>query len=138
MNKINGEKAPWNPRDYLLAIVDSRQNAQKIIEALKKSGFHGQDVQLWTNKEAADRLNPDCPECGIVDKAVKWVWSMGTQEAYNLKDFQYEAAKANKHVIVVHATENADVEKAEDILEFHGAHHIDYFKHDGTVTGIKP
>jgi hypothetical protein len=125
----------WFPFDYVMAVLDNADDAEKAVKDLRDAGFHAEDIQLLHGEEAAARLDVDCQHCNLVKHLTRWLWSFATVEGLILSEYAKEG-RAGHHVLGVHIYQSEEVRRAAEILKAHHAHRIERFGHTGGLTEV--
>ncbi|HEU5349054.1 MAG TPA: hypothetical protein VFU63_10635 [Ktedonobacterales bacterium] len=114
--------------NYVIAVLDTPEQAQQAQEALKEQGFAAADIVL------SAPLQPRTPESEreqgtLADPPIRSE-SLLTEEGYDQEIYATERARG--HIVIQVQTPKAkDVDIAHKILTAHGAHTI---KRVGTWT----
>lgn len=128
-------KQPWLPADFVVAILDNQEAADKATQALKDAGFHPQDVEIIEGDEAGKRLQVDCEDCNVFETIARNVWRALSIEAYELGQIAHQAHGGK--VVAVH-TDQQTSGRAQEVLRELGARRIERFNHDGTLITDPP
>ncbi len=120
----------WYPSNYILALMDAPEKTAEAAAALwHEDGFQAEHILLLHGKEAVERIDVTCEDCGLLQQMLWFFLS------------QYQGAgRAYCHLLALHLPHSGQVERAHDILEAHGAYHIEYFEQKamGAITELVP
>lgn len=114
--------------NYVIAVLDTPEDGQEIVEALEAHGFASTDIAL--SAPLNQHTPPEQREQGTLADPPTTAERLFTEEG--LDQAEYAAAREQGHVVIqVHTPESEDVERAHAILVAHQAHTI---KRVGTWT----
>ena len=107
--------------NYVIAVVNTPEEAKTTEEALRAHGFAPADIVL------SAPLKPSTPESereqGTLADPPTTAQSIFTEEGYHQEE--YEAERQRGHVVIQVRTPDAkDVDRAHTVLTEHGAHTI--------------
>lgn len=122
-----------DPTGYLVAIIDDRSGAGSAERELADAGFN--EVHVYRGTDGADTIDSSGTEHGTVGEIVRGVQQMFSNKD-NLAEYE-QAVREGRTVIAVKADDDETRDRADDILERHGAHAVNHFG-KAVVRTIKP
>jgi hypothetical protein len=125
----------WYPNDYIFAVIDNHEDAERAVSDLRKAGFHADNVRLLHGGESMEYIDAGCQHCNFFQQLLRAVWRVATVEGMTLSELEDEG-RSGRDVIAVHLENREQVETARDILSIHNARHIEHFQHGTTSEGM--
>ncbi len=130
-----GTGIPWFPSDYIFACIDNPGDAAAAARALHEAGFHAEQIQLLSGEAALQRIETECEQCNLVQRALRFLWRWTTDEGVVMQDLA-EEAHAGHNIVAVHVTAPERARDANRILAAHHAHRVEYWGHHGVLTQL--
>ncbi len=123
-NQQDYTRNPADFSDYVIALIDSREDAQRAAEALHAAGFANEDIVL--SPEAEEGTHPLEKSKGMEDTLAEPPTTgekLFTEEG--IEQEQYAEERAKGHVAVrVHTPRDEEVASAREVLAEHHAYAI--------------
>jgi len=122
-----------DPTGHLIAILDETREADQAERDLSEAGFS--EVHVYRGADGVETIDSSGSEHGATGGLVRLL-----QQAYTNKDnlAEYEEAVRRGHIVIAVKVDDDDLrDRADDILESHGAHTVNHFS-KAVVRTIKP
>ncbi|HIM58002.1 MAG TPA: hypothetical protein EYJ00_01585 [Gammaproteobacteria bacterium] len=117
------------PTNRVVAIVDSKMEADEVCCELMNAGFDGADIDEAVGKEGLQFLDPDGQNHGLITKIIrKWQFIAQGEESKYLKRVKKGLIEGHTIVSISALTDSAR-SKAAEILRSHHAKSIRYYGH---------
>ena len=117
------------PKDYVVAVFDDLQDAEKAVQELQKTGFGAEDIRLLRGQELIERFqnveNVEKKQNPLSRLAGAF---QGAEEGDDTVAYLEEARKGHS-ILNVYAGKTERAEQISDILTRYHAHHIKYYGH---------
>jgi hypothetical protein len=115
------------PTNHLVAIVDTTEQVEPLIEALTTGGFLESEVDVGAGGELADAVGSTTGRKGWSDLAMRFAGQLGLPNDEMIVKHRYEQALRDGHfVVTVLAPSDERKNAAARILADHGARFINY------------
>jgi hypothetical protein len=115
------------PEGNVLAIVDTRDQLESLVQSLLSSGFLDNEVSVATGRAAAEALNANTGRSGLTHLVILAANRLGLQnEESETKGRYEEALHSEQFVVAVLAPTDARKELAAQLLASHGGRYINY------------
>jgi hypothetical protein len=115
----------FNPRGFLVAILDDADKAEQAKAALADAGFADRDLRVYTSQQILDSWERFQAERSLAQRVAGAVTDdPDTIELY----FGY--AREGRSALWVHVPEEADAKRAIRALADHQVLHIRHYGHD--------
>ena len=118
--------ADWYPDNYIVAVIDDLQEAERAVEALHQAGFGENEVRLFEGRHAASQIDDLEKQRGVLERAFTSVRSVASDESIIAEDYEQEA-RLGHHIVAVYTAEQAQVDQAYHLLRGYHAHAIEHF-----------
>jgi hypothetical protein len=116
----------FNPKGFLVAILEDAGQAERARAALAAAGFAQEDLRVYASQEILDSWERFLVERSISQRAVGAVTDdPATIERY----FGY--ARAGRSALWVHVPDRDDADRVVRRLADHQVLHVRYYGHDG-------
>jgi len=116
------------PTNHVLAVVDTREQADALRTALTRGGFLDSEIQVATGAERADQVDASTGRRGLAALLIRFAERMGiTDEEMETKNVYEQAMRDDRFVLAIVAPTAERKERAAQILREHAAHSIAYF-----------
>jgi hypothetical protein len=112
------------PLDDILAVVEDRSSGERAVQALKDAGVLEGDVDLLDGAWFAESMRSAREQQGIVGRLAHL---LPTDESHLVKTY-LKAADQGHAIVIVHAENPEDVERARGVLAAHGARGMRHYK----------
>ncbi len=115
------------PTNHVVAVVDTPEQLERAVAALKRAGFPESEVVVGCGKELADALDASPGRSGLAGLVIRIAERFGVSHNETaLKDRYEEALREGKIVVSVPASSQERKAQAAEILEADGAHFINF------------
>jgi hypothetical protein len=133
MTVDHNEEFIADPTGNLVAIIDGGDDAVSAEKDLVDAGFS--EVHVYRGVDGAQTIDSTGTEHGPFGEVIR-----GVQQLFTNKDnlAEYEQAVREGHTVIAVKVDDGDArDRADDILERHGAHAVNHFG-AAVVRTIKP
>lgn len=110
------------PADHVVAILNSRQQAERAAAALQAAGFPADDIVLLHGQEDHAKIRSH------ESFFTRWTRTLEPVVADAGRRFYTDALAAGKSVLLVYAADQAAVDRACDVLEHEGVYNKRAFR----------
>ncbi len=117
------------PNNYVIAVIDNPQDAEKAVQTLRDAGYGSEDIRLFRGQELVEMLQEKEQKQGVMDRIAS-AFLRGSDDGDDLQKYVEEARKGHS-VINVYERKSENANHIRDILAPFHAHTI---KHFGTWT----
>jgi hypothetical protein len=111
------------PLNDMLAVIHDRATAERAVQALKEAGVPDGDVDLLDGAWFAEALRGIGEHRGVVARLAAL---LPTDESLLVRRYVAEAEQGHS-IVVLHAPQPEDVERARGVLAAHGAHEMRHY-----------
>jgi hypothetical protein len=123
-----GEAAPtqlgqFYPLDDILAVVEDRTAGERAVQALKDAGVADVDVDLLDGAWFAEAMRAAGRQHGIARRLARL---LPTDESLLVRRYMQEAERG-RAILIVHAPNREDIERARSVLAEHGAREMRHY-----------
>ncbi len=123
------------PKDYLVAVFDDLQDAEKAVQALRDAGFGAEDIRLLRGQELIERFQ----NVENVEKKQNLLSRLasafrGAEEGADTAAYLEEARRGHS-ILNVYAGKAERAEQISNILTRYHAHLIKYYG-NWTITNL--
>ncbi len=121
-----------HPKDYVVAVFNDQNDAEKAVQALRDAGFGANDIRLLSGQELTERFH----EVETVEKKrnplsrLAGAFVQGAEEEGDTAAYLEEARRGHT-ILNVYAGKPEQVKRISELLSKHHAHKIKYY---GTWT----
>jgi predicted SnoaL-like aldol condensation-catalyzing enzyme len=116
------------PTNRVVGTVADAAGAHAVVEALLKSGFDPQDIDIVHGEGGLDRLDPTGAAHGLMAQFQRTlIRTAGPVEEYKHLKYHLEDVRAGRFVIMVLAKERQKRNVAADILNSHGCEFVGFY-----------
>jgi hypothetical protein len=113
----------YYPLNDLLAVIHERATAERAVQALKDAGVSDGDVDLLDGAWFAEAVRSSGRRHGVASRLAAL---LPTDESLLVQTYVEEAEQGH-HIVVVHADQPEEVERARRVLAAHGAHEMRHY-----------
>ena len=118
------------PENRVLAIVDTQDQLDSVLQALRTSGFIDSEIDVMCGQAAAAAVKASTGRSGLTDVVIRVARRLGLQdEETETKDRYEEALRSDQYVVSVAAPTDERKELAAQLLATRGAHFINFLGH---------
>ena len=114
------------PTNLVFGVVDSRAQADAILEGLYALGYTEQAVNALAGPEAAEGLDLDGDRAGLRGRFVRAIQRLGGE--YRALEHYVADLESGKHVVTAPADTDEDRDAVVALFKEHGAHRMAHFK----------
>ncbi len=118
--------ADWHTEQYLAAVSDDLNQAEQAVRALEEAGWPPQEVRLFQGKPVVQKIDAIEERHSLPERLAAAVRSVASDEGPISEIYETEAEQGHQ-ILTIYAPEQAQVERARQILERHQAHALEYF-----------
>ena len=111
------------PLDDILAVVEDRSTGERAVQALKDAGVSDGDVDLLDGAWFAEAMRSARRQFGVAQRLAHL---LPTDESLLVKRYMAEADRG-RLIVIVHAPDPEDVERARSVLAMHGAREMRHY-----------
>ena len=115
----------FNPKGFLVAILDDDDHAERARAALRTAGFADRDLRVYTSQQILDDHERFLAQRSIARRVVGAV--AGDTDA--LKRY-FDRAREGRAALWVHVPDDADAERAVRCLADHPVLHLRHYGQD--------
>ena len=110
-------------KDYIMAAVDDPQEARRAVQALQQAGF---DVALMRPEELLRNVRQTEQQGGVLTRLAETVRDTTSDEGLDANAYFTEAQQGHA-VLKVHAPEDEQINRAQQLLRGFHAHTVKHF-----------
>ena len=125
----------WYPKDYVVAVIEDLDEAERAAEELRRAGFPAEDVRLFPSEQVVEGLRLAEAQRNLLQRIGAAIQREVTEEGAANKDYN-EDARAGRHLVTVMAVEPEEIERARQVLVARGARRIMHYK-KYTITDLR-
>ena len=111
------------PVGDILAVIDDRAEAERVVQALKEAGVPEGDVDLVDGAWFAQVMRANRESWNPIQRVVAL---LAAEEGEVVRDYIHEADQG-RTLLVVHADQAEAWERIAHVLRAHGAHHVRHY-----------
>ena len=113
------------PKDHVVAIIDSMNEAEQAVQALQQAGYSADDIHLYSSQDFIHSFESTQQHASGFAKALH-TFQGSSDEGFAGNMYLDEAHRGNS-ILSVRVPKEDHAEHVSDILKKHHAHLIKYF-----------
>ncbi len=120
----------WHTKNFLLAIIDDRAQADQTVEALHSAGWNDEEIRLFHGEEAVEEAEEHAEQVEAKQSLAQRFSTIARDLSSNesgLAEHYEEEAQQGHAILAVYNPSREQENCAQDILEKHQAHHVECF-----------
>ena len=130
MLKHTDENFQVYPTNRVVAIVDSRKDADGAVSALIDKGFDHSQIDESYGKEGMMFLDPDGEQHGLLNLMIRRWQQLSEGEVHDYVERIKTSLKKGQTIVSVPAKTDADIDIVSKIMHTHHAEDIRYYGQD--------
>ncbi len=117
-----------NPKNYVVAVIDDQQEAEKVVQALRDAGFGSNDIRVLSGQELLERHHnvEHVEKKRDVISRLAGAFGEGAEEGSDTASYLEEARKGHA-ILNVYAGKPEQADSISGILARHHARLIKYY-----------
>lgn len=134
MLKHNDENFEVYPVDKLVAIMHTKEDADRAVEQLIKSGFKEETIDESYGKEGLMFLDPDAEQHGLLNGMIRQLQMSSMKEVFDYVKRIKTGLEHGHVVLTVPAKDDLEIEKAGKIVQRNNADDARFYGKDKVET----
>lgn len=116
----------WHTEQYIAAVIDDLNQAERARQALEQAGWKPEDVRLIRGKPAVEKIETIEEHRSLPERLGAAVRGTTSEEGPISEAYEAEAEQGHQ-ILAASAADPEQVEQARQILARHQAHDVEYF-----------